>query len=188
MNAPDRRHAAFANHGCQKTWTLMKKAKSQKLKWKATLAAKKLQDAMDDSIEINAPEEVLRPKEKKSGKLDEMTRHKSKSKSDKSAAGDRSGWVQSKLVRMSDSTSRTEKGTDRHHQRSRDEDRHWDRYSNDRGSPIHTSEWWRSPRRHSCDHRHPASSSGRPSERSREWSSMSSTATSTGSRHRDPAG
>ena len=50
-----------------------------------------------------------------------------------------------------------------------------------------TSERRRSPHRHSSDHRRPASTSGRPSDRSWEWSSTSSTPTSTGSRHRDPS-
>ena len=64
MNAPDRHRAVCGKHGCQKTGSLMKK--SQKLKRKAASATKKLQDDMDDGIEIHAPEEVWGMKEKKS--------------------------------------------------------------------------------------------------------------------------
>ena len=171
-------------------WDAHEKAESQKLKRKAASAAKKLQDAMDNSIKIQAPEEVLGPKEMKSRKSDEMTCHKSKSH--KSATGDRSGGVQSKVVRpsKSDRTSRTETGMYGHHHRSRDEDRRRDchSYSRDHGSHRHRLERCHLPRRHTSDHYCPASTSGRSSDRGREWSSTSCTATSAGSCHRDPTG
>ena len=102
-------------------WDTHEKAKSQKLKRKA---AKKLQEAIDYSIEIHGPEETLGLKEKRSRKSDETTHHKSKSKSDKPATEGRPDGVQSQVVRplKFDGTARTETGTYQHHRCSRDEE------------------------------------------------------------------
>ena len=60
--------------------------------------------------------------------------------------------------------------------------------SRDRGSPRHRSERHHLPRRHTSDHHRPASTSGRSSDRGREWSSTSCRTTSASSRHHDPTG
>ena len=156
----------------------------QKLKRKAAAASKKLQEAMDNSVEIHAPEETLGPQEKKSKKSDRSSHHKSKSKSDKPATESCSGGVQLQVVcpSRSDGMSRTETGTDRHHWRSRNEDRHKDRYSSDHGSSRHLSKRRRSPHHHSSEHRRPSSSS------SQERNSTSRAATPTDSCHHNSMG
>ena len=165
-------------------WDAHKKAKSQKLKRKVAAASKKLQEAMDNSVEIHTPEETLGPQEKKSKKSDRSSHHKLKSKSDKPATESCSGGVQLQVVcpSRSDGMSRTETGTDRHHWRSRNEDRRKDRYSSDHGSSRHLSEWRRSPHHHSSELRRPSSSSGQ------EKNSTSRAATPTDSRRHNSMG
>ena len=138
MNVADKRLALSVNHGYLRIGTRTKKAKSQKLKRKAAAESKKLKNAMDDSVEIHAPEETLGPQEK-SKKPDGSSHHKKKSKSDKPATESCFGRVQSQVAHpsRSDGTSRTKTGTDLHHRRSSDEDRLKDRYSSDRGSSRH---------------------------------------------------
>ena len=145
---------------------------------------------MDDSVEIHAPEETLGPQEKKSKSLDGSSHRKSKSESDKPATESHSSGIQSQVIRpsRSDGMSRTEAGTDWHHRRSMDKDRRKDRYSSDRGSSRHSSEWRRSSHRHSSDHRHLSSSSGHSSDRGWERNSTSRAATPTDSCHLDSTG
>ena len=183
MNVADKRLALSLNHGLLRIGTPTK-TKSQKLKRKAAAASKKLQEAMDNSVEIHAPEKTLGPQEKKSKKSDRSSHHKSKSKTDKPSTESCSGGVQLQVVypSRSDGMSRTETGMDRHHWRSRNEDRHKDRYSSDHGSSRHLSEQQRSPHHHSSEHRHPSSSSGQ------ERNSTSRAATPTDSHRHNSMG
>ena len=121
-------------------WDAHEKAKSQKLKRKATSAAKKLQDAMDDSIEIHAPEEVLGPKSRKSE--DDSSQVIVQVRQVSHGRLFQRGAIESGLtVKSPMAHSRMETGTDRHHHRSRDEDRRRDRHSSNRDSTRRTSEW-----------------------------------------------
>ena len=65
MNVAYKRLVLSVNHGYLRIGMCTKKPSPRNSKRKATAASKKLLEAMDDSVEIYAPEETLGPQEKK---------------------------------------------------------------------------------------------------------------------------
>ena len=140
MNAPDRHHAVCAKHGCRKTGMLMKRPslrswrgkpprrpRSCKMPWMTASRSMHLRRFWDRRVV--------------SRKRWLVTSHIPSATSQPRAtvlAGCNRKWSDRQ---KSDGTSRMETGTDRHHHRSRDEDRRRDRHSSDRDSTRRTSEW-----------------------------------------------
>ena len=92
MNIAGTRLALSVNHGYQRIWLHRRKPSPKNSQRKAAAASNKLQEAMDDSVEIHALEETLGPQKKKS-KTDGSSHHKLKSKSDKPATESRRSSV-----------------------------------------------------------------------------------------------
>ena len=189
MSAPDRRHAMCAKHGCQKTGTLMRRPsrrswrgrplrrlRSYKMPWMTASRSMHLKRFWDQRKRrvVNRMRRLVTSQSQSptSQQKRSVPSGCNRKWSDHQSPITCPGWRRGRIVITTVPGMKI--GAESHSN------------SRNRGSPRHWLERRHSPCRYSSDH--PASTSGGTSDRSREWSSASSMATSTGSRHRDPTG